>query len=112
MFRLPRAVHLIAAAAAVVAWAPAANAQRPDPLAPLVAEALKSNLGLAQERLAARRADAQVGEARALLLPTIGLESRGTRMHDVPNIGDLVNPAYAALNQLTGTNQFPTNIDI
>ena len=27
------------------------------------------------------------------------------------NIGDFINPAYAALNQLTGTNRFPTNVD-
>jgi outer membrane protein TolC len=30
----------------------------------------------------------------------------------VPNIGDFVNPAYAALNGLLGQNRFPTNLDI
>lgn len=112
MFRHPLVLHLSLAVAAAVSLAPAAAAQRPDPLASLVALALKSNLALEQERLATRRADAQVGEARALLLPSLSLESRGTRLNGVPNVGDLVNPAYTALNQLTGSDQFPTDLDI
>jgi outer membrane protein TolC len=31
---------------------------------------------------------------------------------NVLNIGSLINPAYGALNQLTGTNAFPTNVDV
>lgn len=58
-----------------------------DPLGPLVAEALRNNLGLEAERLAERRAAAEVREARGLFLPSLGLESRYSRLDGVPNIG-------------------------
>ena len=94
------------------ATAPAVlRAQRPDPLGQLVAEALRTNLGLESERLAERRTAAEVREARGLFLPSLGLQSRYSRLDGVPNIGDLINPAYATLNQLTGTKRFPTNIN-
>ena len=97
---------------ALLAGVPTAlAAQRPDPLGQLVAEALRTNLGLEGERLAERRATAEVHEARGLFLPSLGLQSRYSRLGGVPNIGDLINPAYATLNQLTGTNRFPTNIN-
>src|SRR5262245_13741012 len=83
-----------------------------DPLGPLVSEALRANLGLAAERLAEPRAGVQVHAARALFLPSVLLESRYSRLENVPNIGDFVNPAYSALNGLLGQNRFPTNLDI
>lgn len=96
----------------LVAGAPVVlPAQRPDPLGQLVAEALRTNLGLEGERFAERRAAAEVREARGLFFPSLGLQSRYSRLGGVPNIGDLINPAYATLNQLTGTNRFPTNIN-
>jgi outer membrane protein TolC len=93
-------------------FAPAATAQRPDPLGHLVGEALRTNLGLAGDRLAEQRAAAEVREARGAYLPSLDIESRYSKLQGLPNVGDLVNPAYAALNQLTGTNRFPTNLDI
>jgi outer membrane protein TolC len=102
----------ILAILAVVAPAGAAAAETtPDPLAAIVDEALRANLGLGQERMAERRVASEVDEARALLLPTISLEGRTSHFDNATDFGALVNPAYAALNQLTGTNQFPTNID-
>src|SRR6266566_5159608 len=96
----------------LLASAPVAlEAQRPDPLGQLVTEALRTNLGLEGERLAERRATAEVREARGLFFPSLGLQSRYSRLGGVPNIGDLINPAYATLNQLTGTSRFPTNIN-
>src|SRR2546425_5149663 len=86
-------------------------AQRPDPLGQLVTEALRTNLGLEGERLAERGVAAAVREARGLFSPSLGLQSRYSRLGGVPNIGALINPAYATLNQLTGTNRFPTNIN-
>jgi outer membrane protein TolC len=83
-----------------------------DPLAPLVAEALRANLGLELERLGERRAAADARAARALFLPALELQSRYSRLDGVPNIGDFVNPAYAALNGILGDNRFPTNLDI
>ena len=77
-----------------------------------MAEALRANLSLAGERLAERGVASDVTAARALFLPSVGLQARYSQLHGVPNIGDLINPAYAALNQLTGSNRFPTNIDL
>src|SRR3989454_2138949 len=86
-------------------------AQRPDPLGQLVTEALRTNLGLEGDRLAERRVAAEVREARGLFFPSLGLQSRYSRLGGVPNIGDLINPASATLTQLPGTNRFPTNIN-
>ncbi|HEU5262899.1 MAG TPA: TolC family protein [Gemmatimonadales bacterium] len=110
--KLPRLLRATLAGL-FVANAPAAlGAQRPDPLGHLVAEALRSNLGLEAERFAERRTAADVRAARGLFFPTLGLASRYSRLGGVPNLGDLVNPAYATLNQLTGTNRFPTDVDM
>jgi outer membrane protein TolC len=93
---------------------PVAHADGPTagPVDRLVAEALRANLALAGARLAERSAAAEVREARGAYLPSLSVESRYSRLEGIPNVGDLVNPAYAALNQLTGTSRFPTNIDI
>ena len=78
----------------------------------LVAEALRNNLGLATERQSELKVSAGVREARGLYFPSLNLDSRYTRQSGTLNLGDIVNPAYAALNQLTGTNRFPTNLDL
>src|SRR6266704_340882 len=109
-----RRPRLLRATLVIVLFASASvapEAQQPDPLGQLVTEALRTNLGLEGERLAERRATAEVREARGLFFPSLGLQSRYSRLGGVPNIGDLINPAYATLNQLTGTSRFPTNIN-
>jgi outer membrane protein TolC len=83
-----------------------------DPLAAVVAEALENNLGLAQEDLIVERAEAGVREARGRFLPALTLDSRYSEQTGTLNLGDFVNPAYAALNQVTGTSRFPTDLDI
>src|SRR3989454_8120795 len=96
----------------LLASAPVAlEAQRPDPLGRLGAEARRTNLGLGGERLAGAGRPAEVRRARGLFFPSLGLQSRYSRLGGVPNIGDLINPAYATLNQLTGASRFPTNIN-
>src|SRR5262249_55268976 len=95
--------------AAMSARGPAA---RPHRLRFLVDEALRANLGLAEERDSERRAAAEVGEARGLLLPALGLESRYSHLHGGFDVGKLINPVYATLDQLTGTTRFPTDLDI
>ena len=110
-----RSSRLVRAFLLVAAFSGSAHrlaAQGPDPLAPLVAEALRANLGLEVERLGERRAAADVRAARALFLPALELQSRYSRLDGVPNIGNFVNPAYAALNGILGENRFPTNLDI
>ena len=81
-----------------------------DPLAPIVAEALRNNLSLAQERLTESRADAAVREARARLLPSFTLDARYSEQSGTLDLGELINPAYAALNQIIGQPRFPTDI--
>jgi outer membrane protein TolC len=94
------------------------HAQSPvvaNPTAPLdavVAEALRNNLGLAQESLAVVRTEAGVREARGRFFPTLSVDARYSDLNGALNLGDFVNPAYAALNQVIGSNRFPTNIDV
>jgi outer membrane protein TolC len=75
-----------------------------------VAEAMQANLALAQQRESVRRADAGVREANGRFLPSVGVNARYSELSGVVNIGDFINPAYSALNQLIGQERFPTNI--
>lgn len=77
----------------------------------LVRDALESNLSLKQERIALRQAEAALAEARGQYLPTLDVEARysraeGGRTIDFP-VGDLLNPAYRTLNDLTQSQRFP-----
>ena len=87
-------------------------AQDADPFADLVNDALRNNGIHAAARFSEDRAYAELREARSLLLPSINLESRVSEQRGTLNVGDLVNPAYRALNQVTGTNRFPTDLDL
>ena len=91
--------------------ATSAMAQSSDPFADLVREAMKNNLALARERLADDQSEAAVRQARALYMPTLTFDARYSRTSGVLDVGDLVNPAYQALNQITGSNRFPTDVD-
>ncbi|BAH40797.1 outer membrane efflux protein [Gemmatimonas aurantiaca T-27] len=75
-----------------------------------VSEALSANLALAQQTAALRRANAGLREANGRFLPSVGLNARYSEFSGVVNIGDFINPAYAALNQLIGEARFPTNV--
>jgi outer membrane protein TolC len=77
----------------------------------LVQEALESNLSLREEEIALKKTRAALAEARGQYLPRLDLNARysraeGGRTIDFP-VGDLLNPAYRTLNDLTGTQQFP-----
>jgi outer membrane protein TolC len=90
---------------------PAPPAPTADPLGDYVRAALRENLGLRQARTDADRAEVAVREAVGLYLPTLALDTRRSRLDGVVNIGDFVNPANRALNQLTGSGDFPTNVN-
>jgi outer membrane protein TolC len=76
-----------------------------------VAEGIARNLSLASQRLATQQTAADRAAARGRYLPTIGVESRYSELSGVVNIGDFINPAYDALNQLIGQPRFPTDIN-
>lgn len=92
---------------------------QPQPLASAkldayVQEGLQNNLALKQETLEIDRVAESLVQAKALFYPrltfnpTYSLAAGGRRI-DFP-VGDLLNPAYKTLNQLTGSDRFPTNI--
>ena len=104
-------VGIIAGVAALMLSGTSASAQAPDPFAALIREGVKNNLSLERERLADDQSEAAVRQARGLYLPTLTFDARYSRTSGVLDVGDLVNPAYQALNQITGSNRFPTDID-
>lgn len=83
------------------------------PLDEYVREGLRQNLGIRQQALQVERSEAAVREARGFFLPTATLNARYTNVSgQVVNLGEPINPAFDALNQLLGAPQFPTNIDL
>ncbi|MBK8249964.1 MAG: TolC family protein [Gemmatimonadetes bacterium] len=82
-----------------------------DPLDSIARIAITRNLAVRQGREAEAQGQLAVRQARGLYLPTVGLDARYSELSGAVNIGDAVNPAYAALNQLLGRNVFPTNIN-
>ncbi len=83
------------------------------PLDEYVAQGLRQNLGLRQQALVVTQREAALREARGNFLPSATLNARHTNVSgQVVNLGELINPAFAALNQLTGTQDFPTDIDL
>ena len=83
-----------------------------DPLGSLIQEGLTNNLSLKGQRLAGRQSELEVDRARGLFLPNATVNGRFSHLNGVLDLGDLVNPAYQALNQLTGSNSFPTDLHI
>jgi outer membrane protein TolC len=78
--------------------------KRPTAVEALVAAAMAENLALKSDQLDVQIALAQLDEARSFYQPRVDLAARYTRSEggrtiDIP-AGDLVNPAYSALNQL------------
>jgi len=76
----------------------------------LVADALAANLELDGASAGVAERLAALEQARARYLPSLDFAARysradGGRSIDIP-VGDLVNPVYATLNQLTGAARF------
>ncbi len=85
------------------------------PLSPVlesyIQEGLKQNLSLKQERLEILKSDENITQAKANFMPKVIFNptysfAGGGRRLEFP-IGDLLNPVYSTLNQLTKTNNFP-----
>lgn len=76
-----------------------------------IQEGLKSNLQLQQEQLNYDKSVENLGLAKALFMPQVSAIANytlagGGRKIQFP-VGDLLNPVYTTLNQLTGTSAFP-----
>jgi outer membrane protein len=76
-----------------------------------VKEGLKSNLALQQKNLSLQQAQQSLQMARSYFLPTVTLladytSGVGGRSIALP-VGDLLNPVYATLNQMTQSDAFP-----
>ncbi|CCH56152.1 outer membrane efflux protein [Fibrisoma limi BUZ 3] len=79
-----------------------------------ISEGLANNLALRQEKLEIGRVTESLNQARSLFYPRVAFNptysvAAGGRRLEFP-VGDLLNPAYRTLNQLTGVDRFPTNI--
>ncbi|MHB1097603.1 MAG: TolC family protein [Gemmatimonadaceae bacterium] len=81
-----------------------------SPLDSVARLAISRNLAVRQAREVERQGQLGVRQAKGLFLPTLSVDARYSEMDGAIDIGDAINPAYAALNQLLGSNQFPTNI--
>lgn len=79
-----------------------------------VREGLANNLAFRQESLEISRVTESLNQARSLFYPRVAFNptyslAAGGRRLEFP-VGDLLNPAYRTLNQLTSSDRFPTNV--
>lgn len=77
-----------------------------------VAQGIERNLTLQQHDFDVKKSQERLTQAKALFLPQISFDASytragGGRSIDFP-VGDLLNPVYNALNQMGGSEQFPT----
>lgn len=82
-----------------------------DPLDSYLREGLESNLALQQKNISLEQAAYALKIANSYFMPSLNFSSdytngSGGRAFDLP-VGDLLNPAYSSLNQLTDSRNFP-----
>jgi outer membrane protein len=82
-----------------------------DQLQRYVDEGLENNLVLKQRKISLEKAMISLQIATSYFVPTVGIMGNYTSGHGGRSIsfpvGDLLNPVYSTLNQLTGTEKFP-----
>lgn len=76
-----------------------------------IQEGLRNNQGLRQQHFLLEKSMYALKEARTFFMPEVNLsssylDSRGGRKISIP-IGDLLNPVYSSLNELTNSAGFP-----
>ncbi len=76
-----------------------------------IQEGLQSNLTLKQKQSSYEKSIQVLKEAKGMFFPNISLNARysvadGGRLIEFP-VGDMLNPVYSTLNQLTSSDQFP-----
>ncbi len=77
-----------------------------------ISQGIERNLTLQQHDFDVKKSQERLHQAKALFLPQISFDASytragGGRSIDFP-VGDLLNPVYNALNQMGGSEQFPT----
>lgn len=82
-----------------------------EPLERYIQEGLRNNLALQQKNISLERAVYALKTANSYFLSSISFSSgythgKGGRAIDLP-VGDMLNPVYATLNQLTESQGFP-----
>lgn len=83
-----------------------------SPLDQYIQEALLNNQSIRQQQFNYEKSLLALQEAKSLYGPTIQFQTDyflagGGRTVDFP-LGDILNPVYSTLNQLTSSNRFPT----
>ena len=95
----------------VLAGVSPVSAQSSAILEGYIQSGLTSNLALKQQNLDLQNSLEAVREARSLFSPAVQFNATYTRAAGGRNIdfpiGDLLNPVYTTLNELTQTNNFP-----
>jgi outer membrane protein len=100
----------------LIACNQSASSQTAVPLDAYINEALANNLILQQKNITLEKSLLSLKEARSYFLPTTYFDgsyslAQGGREITIP-VGDLLNPVYQTLNQLTGSNKFPTSENV
>jgi outer membrane protein len=104
-----KAFFSAAAALGLASQPPAATAQ--TMLNKYVDEGLKTNLVLRQKNISLEKATLSLKTAASYFMPAVNFSSsyttgKGGRSIDIP-VGDMLNPVYATLNELTHSTSFP-----
>lgn len=100
----------VAAAVLGLCVASAPSASIGQALHDYIAEGLKSNLVLKQKNISLQQAQQSLKEAKSYFLPTVNVladytSGEGGRSIAIP-VGDLLNPVYTSLNQMTQSDAF------
>jgi outer membrane protein len=87
------------------------RASAQDPLDTYIEEGLRSNLTLKQKKNTYQQSKNALTIARTYFMPSVNLladytSGQGGRAISIP-VGDLMNPVYSTLNQLTESDNFP-----
>lgn len=82
-----------------------------DPLRDVARAAVEANRELARVRLREDEARAGLRAATGRYLPSLSLDARYSEQSGVIDLGQFVNPAYAAINQVVGEDRFPTDLE-
>lgn len=110
---MPKLCLLILLAIFGALGCPAVTHAQPVTLEGYVREGLRSNLALQQRHFGYEKSLAALRAARGRFLPSLTLSGRHSHLAgSVLDLGELINPVYATLNQLLQAEAFPRGLDL